>query len=162
MKLLEAYATSNAGTLPSAATPDEGEAKAGAGSTKPTEDDNAGSTREQLAAASVAAREAAFRQLPPAVQKAYLACQYAETTKGQRLEDREAYDWLNENGIDQRKAGREESTKYELPSFDTWGRQVRKARKALGEQKHTQRAGRAAGSSIVRADEIEYLKGDEQ
>ena len=110
-----------------------------------------------------AAREAILRDLKPSARKAYLAFQYAETMKERRLEDRTAYTWLCDNGIDERTGDLGELTDYELPlSFDTWGRQLRDARGRLGEQKHTRRAGRAAGSSIVRGDEIEYQRGDEE
>jgi hypothetical protein len=100
--------------------------------------------------------------LEPAVRKAYLSFHYAETIAGRQIAYREAYDWLHENGIDPSKDDFAESTDYELPSFDTWGRQVREARKALGEQKYSRRAGRATGSSIVRGDEIEHQKGEEE
>ncbi|NLX96660.1 MAG: hypothetical protein GXY83_10830 [Rhodopirellula sp.] len=50
---------------------------------------------------------------------------------------------------------------YDLPCFATWSKQVRNARKALGEQKYTKRGGRALGKSIVSAREIDYQRGDE-
>ena len=122
-----------------------------------------GKTAGQSAVTSGAAREAVLRDLKPSVRKAYLAFQYAETMNERRLEDRDAYNWLRDNGIDQGKGDLGELTDYEPRlSFATWGRQVREARGRLGEQKHTRRAGRAAGSSIVRRDEIEYQKGDEE
>ena len=65
------------------------------------------------------------------MRKAYLAFQYAETLNGRRLEDREAYDWLRENGIDQGKGDVGELIDYKLPAFDTWSRQLRNARNLL-------------------------------
>ena len=44
------------------------------------------------------------------MRKAYLAFQYAETLNGRRMEDRDAYDWLHENGIDLGKGDRGELT----------------------------------------------------
>ena len=43
---------------------------------------------------------------------------------------------------------------YNLPSFETWGRYLRKARRLLGEQKNTPRAGRLRGRSIVGEEDI--------
>ena len=40
------------------------------------------------------------------------------------------------------------------PAFDTWTRNLRSARKPLGEQKHTSRAGRASGGSVINQDKI--------
>jgi hypothetical protein len=92
--------------------------------------------------------------LEPAVRKAYLAFQYAETLNGRGLEDREAYDWLSENGIDQGKGNLDELTDYEIPSFETFKRYLGQARKPLGENKYTCRAGRTS-RSIARRNEIE-------
>ena len=99
--------------------------------------------------------------MEPAVRKAYLAFQYAESKVERALEDREGYDWLKENSIDQDKGDVGELADYTLPAFDTWSRQLREARKALGEQKYTPRTGRAVGASIVKGDEIEYQRGDD-
>ncbi len=142
------------------ATSDKGEARAGAESTPPAEDSNADSTR-QSAVTSGAAREAVLRDLKSSARKAYLAFQYAETMNGRRMEDREAYDWLHENGIDQGKGDLGELTDYELPdSLETFRRYLGTARKSLGESKYTKRGGRKHGRSIVRGNEIEYQKGD--
>ncbi|MCA9119319.1 MAG: hypothetical protein H6822_06230 [Planctomycetaceae bacterium] len=65
---------------------------------------------------------------------AYLAFLYAEAIAERRLEDKEAYDWLRENGIEDPELG-----DYVLPAFDTWTRYLRAARKATGEQKYTSR-----------------------
>ena len=48
-----------------------------------------------------------------------------------------------------------ELTDYHLPGFSTWSRQLREARKVLGESKYTRRAGRPTGKSIVRREDIE-------
>jgi len=79
-----------------------------------------------------------------------------------RLEDREAYDWLDENGIDTEKGDLGELTDYKLPAFHTWSRQLRNGRQPLGEQKYTRRKGRAAGKSIVGGHKIEYQRGSEK
>ena len=121
----------------------------------------ADSTLGQPEIASGATRETALRQLAQAVRKAYSALEYAESKKGQSLKDREAYDWLRENGIDQNEGDSGELTEYKLPPFDTWTRYVRTAREALGEQKYTPRAGRKRGRSIVGGREIEHQRGDD-
>jgi len=88
-----------------------------------------------------------------AVRKAYLAFQYAETKKERRLQDKEAWEFLKENGLDE-KGDLGEMTDYNLPAFDTWSRQVREARKHLNESKY--RTGRHSRSrSIVESREIE-------
>jgi phage terminase small subunit len=89
----------------------------------------------------------------------YIANQYAETVAEKELKAHEAHKWLKENGIDRDKDDTGELTDYELPSLETWSRQVRKARRALGEQKYNPRAGRAAGRSIVAGKKIEYQRG---
>ena len=99
-------------------------------------------------------RKAILANLQPADRKAYLANQYAETMAGKQLQDHEAYDWLKENGIDTDKGDVGELADYNWPSFDSWSKQLRNARNPLGEQKYTRRKGRAAGKSIVRADEV--------
>ena len=114
-----------------------------------------GAAPEQLPPASPGAREAVLRQLEPSVRKAYLAYQYAETMNKRRLEDREAYDWLKEQGIDPDKGDLGELTDYELPeSFETFKRYVVTARNGLGESKYTRRAGRT-GRSIAPKSAIE-------
>jgi hypothetical protein len=126
--------------------------------TKPAHGDGnggAGSTPAQPEIPSVT-REVLLRQLEPAVRKAYLAYQYAETMKERRLENREAYDWLHETGIDQDKGDLGELTGYEVPSsFETFKRYVTEARTALNENKYTRRDGREHGGSIVLKSQIE-------
>ena len=78
----------------------------------------------------------------------------ATLSETKTLEDREAYNWLKENGIDTSKGDIGELTGYKLPAFDTWSKQLRNARKPLGEQKYTRRTGRATGRSIVSEREI--------
>jgi hypothetical protein len=57
--------------------------------------------------------------------------------------DREVFDWLEEHYKEE-----------PLPPFATWNRYLREARRVYGTSKHTPRAGREAGRSIVRPDEI--------
>jgi hypothetical protein len=116
----------------------------------------AGPTPEQPATDPNAKRKEVLAGLQPADRKAYLAYQYAETMAEKRLQDREAYDWLHENGIDAGKGDVGELADYKLPVFDTWAKQLRNARKPLGEQKYTRRGGRNTGRSIVSEREIEY------
>ena len=120
------------------------------------EGSGAESTPAQPAIASGANREAVLRELQPAVRKAYLACQYAESKAGKGLEDREAHKLLEDEGIPTDKGDLGELADYELPAFDTWSRQVRAARQPLGEQKYTPRAGRSTGRSVVSGRRIEY------
>ena len=77
------------------------------------------------------------------------------------LLDREAYDWLKQNGIDSDKGDVGNLTDYRLPSFGTWTRYLSTARGALDERKHTPRAGRKPGRSITRGREIERQRGDD-
>ncbi len=98
--------------------------------------------------------ETIHKSLQPAVRKAYSSFVYAERIASKKLEDREAYDWLKENGFPDDGGDQGELTDYTLPAFDTWNRQVRAARKALGEQKNDRRAGRTTGRSIVSADKL--------
>jgi hypothetical protein len=140
---------------PSAAPPEQGEAKAGAGAIP-----------GQPAITSGAAREAAWCKLEPAVRKAYLAFQYVACQVEKRpedLEDRDAHDWLKEHGINPDKGDLDDLTDYKPPkSLDTFRRYLSTARDALGENKYTPRAGRSRGPSVARGDEIEYQKGVEE
>jgi len=61
--------------------------------------------------------------------------------------DDKVYVWLKENGAPE---------EYELPSCQTWKRQVRAARKYHGTQKNTPRAGRD-GRSTIKSDQIQSL-----
>lgn len=95
-------------------------------------------------------------RLTPTVQKAYLSFVYAESKREKRLEDREAYDWLIEYGIDASKGEAGELVDYGLPAFATWSRYLREARKATGEQKYTPRHARPTGRSVVLNEQIEH------
>jgi hypothetical protein len=106
-------------------------------------------------------REEQIRQMESAVRLAYLAFDYAESKAGKRLEDREAYDLIKEEGILEGAGDRGELEDYNLPAFDTWARYVRQARQVLDEQKYTRRAGRRAGKSIVKSNQIEHRKANE-
>jgi len=99
-------------------------------------------------------RYAKRAKLAPAVRKAYLSFLYAEARNEKRLEDREAYDWLREHGIDPAEEESGELADYKLPAFDTWSRHLRTARKAVGEQKYTPRRARPTGHSSVRSGQI--------
>lgn len=101
--------------------------------------------------ASDADKKAAFDKLERAVKTAYLAYQHAESQAGKRLEDRVAWEWLNENGI---KGDAGELADYELPSLDTFRTYLSKARKTLGENKYTPRGGRT-GRSVTTRNQIE-------
>jgi hypothetical protein len=105
-----------------------------------------------------AERDKAFQALEPAVRKAYLAYQYAESKKGGRLEDPEAYELLDEDGITD-QGNRGELIDYALPILATWSRQLRDARKALGEQKYKRRGHRTT-RSIVKGNQLENQTGD--
>jgi hypothetical protein len=103
-----------------------------------------------------------LRQLSPADLKAYLSFSFAESKKGKRLEDPEAYELLKEEGIPKDAGNLGDLADYCLPSFDTWTRYLRNARILLGEQKYTRRGGRSTGKSIIQGDQIEYQKGGDE
>lgn len=105
-------------------------------------------------------RYAGLAELEPAHQKAYLSFLYAETKTGRRLEDREAWEWLSENGIDETKEG-DGLHDYVLPILDTWARYLRQARNATGEQKYTPRTAKLPTASVVRSDQVERQTFDE-
>jgi hypothetical protein len=93
--------------------------------------------------------------LSPIVREAFASYRYAETMIGSRITDRQAYEFLKENGIPKGvEADRWNLDGYTLAAFETWTRQIRRARKVLGEQKHNRRAGRPTGKSVVRRDQI--------
>jgi hypothetical protein len=100
-------------------------------------------------------RAAVLGQLEPAVRKAYLAFQYAESQAEKRLHDQEAYELLQEEGIPTDQGNLGELTDYRLPSFETFKRYLVSARKSLGENKYTRRAGRTHGPSIASRRQIE-------
>ncbi|MBX3435312.1 MAG: hypothetical protein KF847_18500 [Pirellulales bacterium] len=85
-------------------------------------------------------RYARLASLQPAHRKAYLSFLYAEALRETRLNDRDAWDCLNEFGV--QYAGQSELQEYDLPVFATWSRYLRVARKSLDERKYTPRSGR--------------------
>lgn len=93
-------------------------------------------------------------QLEPAVRNAYLSYAYVETKVGRILQDRDAHTWLHENGIDQDQGDLGDLSGYELPNFDTWSRQLRTARNALGEQKYQKRRDRKRSRGIIHARDL--------
>jgi hypothetical protein len=96
--------------------------------------------------------------LPPRVQKAYCAKEYVafqiETTP-EELTDREAWEWLKENGIEADCPGLSELATWEVPTYKTWETYQVKARTALGENKHNRRGGRDHGKSVVGAKDLD-------
>ncbi|TWT41523.1 hypothetical protein [Botrimarina hoheduenensis] len=89
--------------------------------------------------------------LQPAQQKAWASYLLAEAKIGLGRTDRETYDWLAECDAELFVGPLAD---YELPSCDTWQRQLRAARKHFGGQKNQPRASRPSGGSIVLASEI--------
>jgi len=87
-------------------------------------------------------------QLTKAERLAYQSYDYVITQKPELADtkDDETYDWLKENG----------QPDYELPSCETWKRQVRAGRKHHGTQKNTPRAGRS-GHSIAQSGQLQSL-----
>jgi len=76
----------------------------------------------------------------PAIEKAYQSYQDAVAKNSDLADkkDKEAYAWLENNGIDD----------YTLPAFETWQRYVRAGRKFHHTSKNTPRAGRASKSVV--------------
>jgi hypothetical protein len=86
--------------------------------------------------------------LSSAQRSAYLAAAYAEAKEGRQLTDREAWEYLKENGIE----GTEGLDNYELPMVDTFADYMTQARRLLGEKRKTPRGGRNKRSVIRRSD----------
>ncbi len=144
-----------------------------AGSTPPADqangsEENSGAnpTPEQPAADPNVKRKEILDGLEPADRKAYFSFHYVAIRLERQpklLQDREAYDWLQENGIDASRDDVGELADYQRPlNFESWRRQLSEARKLLGEQKYIPRAGRATGRSIVAAKEIENQRGSDE
>ena len=90
------------------------------------------------------------QEVRPSILKAYLSYKRGERDVSDNATDREVYEWLKENDPDWKI---DALFGYELPSFQTWGRYVRKGRRLRGEQKNHPRAGRQqSGSSVRRSD----------
>ncbi|GAG04723.1 unnamed protein product, partial [marine sediment metagenome] len=118
--------------------------------------------RDETEQLSVPQQTDILKRLQPAQRKAYLSYEFTESKAGKRLEDRDAYNLLQDERFSEDADDLRELTDYELPAFDTWTRHLRSARNALDEQKYTRRHGRPLGGSVVKADEIEYQHGDDE
>jgi hypothetical protein len=94
-------------------------------------------------------RTKVWKDLKPCERKAYLSWRYAEGEVERGLEDRAAYDFLKENGIEPNGTDLGELTNYELPPFDTWCSYVIKARGRLHENKNKSRGRPRKTRSIV-------------
>jgi hypothetical protein len=90
-----------------------------------------------------ASAEADFQKLPLSRKKAYGQYDWAlkQNRALQGATDREVFDWLKSDGSEK------------LPSFPTWSKYVRDARRATDTNKHKSRAGRT-GRSVVRLEEL--------
>jgi len=106
--------------------------------------------------------EPSVSEAPPkgklsAKQKAYLSFKYAEYKNGESLKDKDAFLWLEENGIDledEKDPGEFGClTDYKLPPRGTWLTYVIKGRSAAGEKKNDSRVGRT-GRSITKYDQL--------
>jgi hypothetical protein len=84
----------------------------------------------------------AIKELAKRYEAAYQSFKHAESEMESGLTDRQAFDWLKENGL----------SAYKLPrEYRTWTRYLRKGREHYGEQKNQPRAGRG-GRSISTAE----------
>lgn len=93
-----------------------------------------------------------FADLKDSERKAYLAHQYAEMKQGRRLTDPDAWEYLNEYGID---LDGEEFKSYELPLKTTYADYMNRARRKLNELKYVPRGSRAnASRSVKKRSEI--------
>ena len=95
--------------------------------------------------------------IKPAEKKAYFAYLYVAAKQG-NVDDREAHDFLTENGIKGQGLGELEN--YKPPSLETFRHYLAVARKATGESKYNRRRGRA-GKSIVPADRVDRQRADD-
>ena len=94
-----------------------------------------------IPAADAITPKCSLEKCKPSERQAYFSFKLAEAKKQRRLEDREAYDFLEEflDEEDWPNDGTKELTDYELPGFETWTRQLRIARAATNERKYTPR-----------------------
>jgi hypothetical protein len=120
--------------------------------------DQGGAGQNQGGGVTPAQREEQIRRMTPAIRLAYLSFKHAEKKKEKFLEDREAHEVLKDEDFAEDVG---ELADYQLPTFGTWARQLRHARRLLGEQKYTRRAGRPTGKSVVRQDQIERPERDD-
>ncbi len=95
-----------------------------------------------------------------ATQLAMLTFEYAQTKKKCQLEDREAYDFLKEQGIQTDEGDCGELSDYSLPAFDTWTRYLREYRQAKGQQKYKRRGRAWKTRSIASIHELDMPADD--
>lgn len=108
-------------------------------------------------------------ELTRAEWHAYLSRQYAQqlairNDKAlEKLKERDLYDLLKNEGIPDDISGLPQLSGYKLPrNPDTWMRQNRAGREHFKEQKCTRRASRPHGSSIVRSDQIDRPRANDE
>lgn len=89
-------------------------------------------------------QEVGDKSLEVRYEKAYQSYCYAVEKNTGIETDKQAYDWLKENGC--------EDEDYQLPSFETWQRYVQSGRKYHGTQKNKPRGGRTGRSVVQRKD----------
>lgn len=94
----------------------------------------------------------------PCEEKAYALFQYAEMQAEKELEDREAYDWLNQH--DWPKDLFAGAVDYELPEFSTWTRYLRGGRRLHGNPKRPRRAPSTTTRSVVRQQDLDSPRDD--
>ena len=85
-------------------------------------------------------------------KKALYAYNVAEQRNDRELTDIEAHRWLKEHIA---ASDHGDESDYNLPSFDTWSRYLRQARRKLGQSKYHRQADRTSGRSIVKANQID-------
>lgn len=91
-------------------------------------------------------------RLSKAQALAYCSFRYAASRLNDTPQDRAAWDWLHDNGMPTEADGPKYQVLvgYKLPAFDTWSRYVRKGRRENDDRKHTPRASRETGPSVIR------------
>lgn len=84
--------------------------------------------------------EKSFEDLMPSEQKAYLSFKLAESVNGCRMQNKPAWEWLLNNDWSE-YTGKDPGLLdgYTPPSFVTWSRQMREARRVMKEQKYVPR-----------------------
>lgn len=88
------------------------------------------------------------KPLPPRIEKAYQSYCFGEKKSG-LSKDRQVYDYIKENPIDE----------YDLPAFETWVRYVHSGRKFYSTHKNTPRTGRSvrAGNATKDPDLLKQI-----